>query len=252
MSDRPVSPLRSADAVGATSKRDLFPPTSWSLLARAANPDTVAPAVNDFAELYDNAVRLFILSIVRDREQAQELTQQFFLKVVLPGRLFDKANHTKGRFRDFLKQSIRNFLIDEHRRRTRQKRKGDVEALRPDGFKGGWDAVALESLPAHDAAFLRGWAQSLVRAALARVWIVCQDKKQEQHFRVFEARYFSPAEMPSWNDVGEPFGLDGKKARERGETVARHFRVVVRDLIGLDPDSEEQVDEAILELLSLF
>src|SRR4051812_8156795 len=93
-----------------------FPATLWSLLLDAADPQNSA-AVTEFAERYFAAVRAFILAIVRNADEADELTQQFFVTVVLQGKLLRQADQLKGRFRSFMKQVIRNFLVDEHRRR---------------------------------------------------------------------------------------------------------------------------------------
>jgi DNA-directed RNA polymerase specialized sigma24 family protein len=236
------------------SKSDLvFPLTSWSLLARAAASARVTPAVHEFADLYYGAVRDFIGAIVRDPGEAQELTQKFFLVVVLQGTLLHRAERRpEGRFRDYLKQAVRNFLIDEHRHRTRKKRRAAEPDLRPDGLRGGWEAVLQQAVPAHDKAFLRGWAQSLVRTALERVRTTCKQKGQDEHFEMFVGRYLAMGDMPSWRELGAPFKVDEKTARSRTETVARHFRSTVRDLIATDRGSPQRSDEEISELISLF
>jgi hypothetical protein len=46
--------------------------------------------------------------------------QQFFVTVILSGRLLRSANRARGTFRPYLNQSTRNFLIDEHRRLARR------------------------------------------------------------------------------------------------------------------------------------
>jgi len=56
-------------------------------------------------------------------DQAQDLTQEFFIRV-LEGRCLDRADPEKGRFRAFLLTSMRFFLGDEADRHRAQKRGG--------------------------------------------------------------------------------------------------------------------------------
>ena len=94
-----------------------FPLTSWDLLAAASGHGAQsATALNEFAERYYAAVRAFIAAVTRNPDDAEDLTQRFFETVVLSGRLLMRADPHKGRFRSYLKQAIRNFLVDEHRR----------------------------------------------------------------------------------------------------------------------------------------
>src|SRR6185503_6003199 len=99
---------------------DRFPSTSWELLADASRRgDEWATARNELAERYYAAVRAYIAAITRNGVDPDDLTQRFFETVVLSGRLLQHADREKGRFRPYLKQSIRNFLVDEHRRQAR-------------------------------------------------------------------------------------------------------------------------------------
>src|SRR5688500_15472524 len=98
---------------------DRFPSTSWELLAGAARRgDGSTTARNELAERYYAAVRAYIAALTRGASHSDDLTQRFFETVVLTGRLA-RADREKGPFRPYLKQAIRNFLIDEHRHQSR-------------------------------------------------------------------------------------------------------------------------------------
>ena len=56
-------------------------------------------------------------------DQAQDLTQEFFIRV-LEGRYLDRADPEKGRFRSFLLTSLKFFVADEEDRHRAQKRGG--------------------------------------------------------------------------------------------------------------------------------
>jgi RNA polymerase sigma factor (sigma-70 family) len=227
-----------------------FPSTRWELLADASKRGDQSPAaLNEFANRYYAAVRAFIAAVTRNPVDADDLTQRFFETVVLSGRLLMRADPEKGGFRPYLKQSIRNFLVDEHRRQARSVNPD----VRPDALDEGWNSVATEPTPGPDAELLRAWARSLVGMAVERLETICAENGQEQHFRLFVHRYVSdPDNPPSWRDVGAAFGLDEKIARSRADTAVRHFRVLLRNLIASDMGSEKGIDEELQAVIAVL
>jgi RNA polymerase sigma-70 factor (ECF subfamily) len=227
-----------------------FPLTSWDLLAEASGHGGQSTiALNEFAERYYTAVRAFIAAITRDHRDPEDLTQRFFEMVVLSGHLLRRADPQKGRFRPYLKQAIRNFLVDEHRRDTRSV---DPD-VRPDALEAGWDTIATESSPGPDAELLRAWARSLVAIAMERLETVCEEKGQRQHFTLFVHRYVQdPDRRPPWREVGNAFALDEKTARSRAETAARRFRVILRNLIASDMGSDGDIDKELQAVIALL
>jgi RNA polymerase sigma-70 factor (ECF subfamily) len=183
------------------------------------------------------------------------LTQRFFETAVLSGRLLPRADPQKGRFRPYLKQAIRNFLVDERRRAGRS-----VGAdVRPDVLEGGWDAIVPESShaspasPGPDAELLRAWARSLVAMAVTRLEAACQARGQQQHFQLFVRRYMQEDDRrPSWRDVGSAFGLDEKIARSRAETAAGHFRALLRELVASDAGAGADIDQEIQAVIAVL
>jgi RNA polymerase sigma factor (sigma-70 family) len=226
-----------------------FPQTSWELLADAAADNRGGPALTEFSDRYYAAIVAYIAAIVRDSADPRDLTHQFFESVVLSRRLFAGVNRSRGTFRPYLKQAIRNFLIDDYRRRHRRQALEGPE-VHPDTAAGGWDLVAADHTPAPDEAFQRAWAQSLVRIAMARVRTACDQKGQAEHFQLFVGRYLADPE-PSWRELGDRVGLDEKTARSRADTVARRFRATLRELIASDLTSADNVDDEIRRLIAL-
>lgn len=229
---------------------DRFPSTSWELLADAAHRgDGWATARNEFAERYYAAVRAYIAALTHGASHSDDLTQRFFEAVVLSGKLLARADREQGRFRPYLKQAIRNFLIDEHRRQSRT----TANEVPLDGVIGGWNAAAVDGSPSPDEAMLRAWARALVAMALSRLERACEEKQQHEHFEMFVHRYIAdPDHPPSWREVGAPFTLDEKIARSRTETAARHFRSLLRQLIASDLGAGEDVDQELQTVLSVL
>jgi len=149
----------------------------------------------------------------------------------------------------YLKQAIRNFLVDERRRAARSV----TPDVWPDAVAGGWNDLVDESSGAPDEARLRAWAQSLVAMAVARLETDCRAHGQAQHFQLFARRYLTDRDQPpAWREVGEAFGLDEKTARSRAETAARHFRALLRQLVASDIGSEQAIDDELHAMIAVL
>lgn len=80
-----------------------------------------AEALESLCGSYFYPVSVFIRRRGYSYEQAQDLTQDFFLRI-WDGAFFERANPSKGRFRSFLLGAVQNFLSDASDREKAQKR----------------------------------------------------------------------------------------------------------------------------------
>jgi RNA polymerase sigma-70 factor (ECF subfamily) len=137
----------------------LFPATSWTLVVAAGDPrrKEARSALVSLCESYWYPLYAYLRRRGYPADQAQDLTQQFFMRV-LEGRYLDHADPEKGRFRSFLLTSLKFFVADEKDRHRAQKRGG--AAVLPLEFSSGEKRYQRE--PAHDETperiFERRWA----------------------------------------------------------------------------------------------
>jgi DNA-directed RNA polymerase specialized sigma24 family protein len=198
--------------------------------------------------------------LVQDGEQAQELAQEFFTRLSGgTGGLLERARPEKGAFRDYLRESLRNLVRDCYRRNRTE----GLQTHPDQASAGGWEVIELPGYPAAEAAFHHEWVKATLAEALTRVRALCTKRNQQVHLDLFEARYLSEADVaPSWEELGARYSMDQKTARERADTVARHFRLVLRRMLHNEitpPDRsgrwrpqvmEAAIDEEIKALLS--
>jgi len=136
-----------------------FPTTRWSLVVAAGDPHRkeARSALVSLCENYWYPLYAYLRRRGYPADQAQDLTQEFFIRV-LEGRYLDRADPEKGRFRSFLLTSLKFFVADEEDRQRAHKRGGGTVV--PLEFSSGEERYQRE--PAHDETperiFERRWA----------------------------------------------------------------------------------------------
>jgi RNA polymerase sigma factor (sigma-70 family) len=147
-----------------------FPTTRWTLVVAAADPrrPEARAALVSLCEGYWYPLYAYLRRRGYPPDQAQDLTQAFFVRV-LEGRYLDRADPEKGRFRAFLLTSLKFFVADEGDRDRAHKRGGGV--LVPLEFTSGEARYQRE--PAHDETpeqiFERRWAIALLDRVLEKL-----------------------------------------------------------------------------------
>jgi RNA polymerase sigma-70 factor (ECF subfamily) len=145
-----------------------FRTTRWTQVLKAHHGESIdrREALNLLLERYWPAIYAFVRRSGFARADAEDLTQSF-LSRLLDESFWTNVSPDAGRFRSFLKVSLKNFLADEADRQKAIKRGGgkvlslDVEMVEQD----------IESTPQRPAeeGFDREWAWGLLRGALHRM-----------------------------------------------------------------------------------
>lgn len=90
----------------------------WTFVRRAHGEPGEA-AREALLERYGGAIRRYLLGALRDEDAADEVFQEFSLKLV--GGAFQRADASHGRFRNFLKTALFHLIIDHQRHRQRRR-----------------------------------------------------------------------------------------------------------------------------------
>lgn len=231
-----------------------FPTTSWTLLSIARGGGTEAQdALGTLLMRYREPVKAFLRSALHIApDEAADIAHDFFADKVLSGRLMGQYDRTKGSFRPYLKEALRNYVRSKRRGEEAKRRSPDAGLVHPDQLTRGWDSIDLASSTAPEAAFHLAWVRHLLDEALRLVRAQCEAENLTAHFAVFEGRYLSEDPPPKWSELAEPFGWDEKQARNRADIVAARFRSTLLDLVATEVGSEQMAREEIEALLALL
>jgi hypothetical protein len=110
----------------------------------------------DFVARYAAAIQRYLRALIHDPHDAEEVAQDFLLRVVQYG--FPRVRRDGGRFRDYLKTAVRNAALNFLQRRP---------AARPEATDLAQLPAPTDSTHAADQAWTREWRACLLKRALA-------------------------------------------------------------------------------------
>jgi len=177
--------------------RSEFPTTRWTLVVAAADPQRkdARSALVSLCEGYWYPLYAYVRRRGYPADQAQDLTQEFFIRV-LEGRYLDCADPEKGRFRAFILTSLKFFLADEADRNRAQKRGGgNVLSLE---ISSGEERYQRE--PAHNQTperiFERRWALSVLDRVMERLRNEFVHHGRPEHFERLKVFLLGQSDAP--------------------------------------------------------
>ena len=156
------------------SASSIFPRTDWTELGHAAEADEAR--LDRLIRLYWGPLKIFLLATFPAlTSQAETLLQDFAEDKILKKGWLQQADRSRGRFRDFLKTSLRNFVLDRLNR---------AEARHPPVPL----AELEQELVAPEApveAFDLMWARTVLAETLRRMEADCKDPAADQPRRTY-------------------------------------------------------------------
>src|ERR1700722_13855156 len=174
-----------------------FPTTRWTLVVAAGDPQRkdARSALVSLCENYWYPLYAYLRRRGYAPDQAQDLTQEFFMRV-LEGRYLDRADPEKGRFRSFILTSLKFFVADEGDRDRAQKRGGGT--VEPLEFPAGEEPYQRE--PATDETpernFERRWALSVIDRVVERLREEFVHHGRPEHFERLKMFLLGQSDAP--------------------------------------------------------
>ncbi len=238
------------DEVGFRAGRaGRFATTRWSLVLTAGQKASArsTDALTSLCEMYWYPVYAFIRRQGCRAEEAGDLTQEFFTRLLEKGYLHD-ADPARGRFRTFLCTSVRHFLSNERDRARALKRGGGQPSISFDAetAEGHYQLEPRDDLTP-EKLFDRRWAMLLLERALVRL--------QEEHVLAGKAdlfrhlKGFLSAGSGPYRDAADALGMTEGAVKVAVHRLRRRFRDALVEQIAETVANPSEIDAEIAFLL---
>ena len=229
-----------------------FLTTRWSLILSAANGSEEEKARDALAELcrtYWRPVFSFVCRRGYSIEDAQDLTQDFFL-TVLKKNWLHHADRNRGRFRSFLLRSLQNFLIKAAEKTHAHKRGGGVEFISWDDWVAeappqlSIPVQALDSL-APERIFDLTWATTVVEHAFQRLREECDSKGKLWLFQALSSNITDERDELSYANLSAELGITEAAVKKQLHNMRQRYRCLLRAEVSGTVENPADVDDEI-------
>jgi RNA polymerase sigma factor (sigma-70 family) len=226
-----------------------FATTQWTMVLNAAQADG-ARALATLCERYWYPLYAYVRRRTGDYAQAQDLTQEFFARLLEKGVLGHAARE-RGRFRSFLLTAMKNFLANQREKAQALKRGGEKLPLALD-FDSGESRYRLE--PGHqltpERIFERQWTLQLLELVLQRLGREFEQAGKARQFEVLREFISGPREGLSYADAAMALQLSEEAARQAASRLRKRYRDILREEVAQTVNDPQEVDDELRSLLA--
>lgn len=228
-----------------------FATTQWSLVLCAGDRSGGAAreALSRLCSMYWYPVFSFVRRRGHSPDEAQDLTQGFFTRLIEKGDIAD-ADRSRGKFRTFLLSACEHFLANERDRSRAQKRGAGVTHLSID-LAAAEERYqrALSHAETPERLFDRQWSLTLLGSVL--------DELRREYAGAGNERLFD--RLAGFLTMEDDAGSHAEAARDLGMTAGavkvavhrlrRRYRDALRGRIAETVESENDVDDELRHLM---
>lgn len=229
-----------------------FVTTRWTrvLSARGDSSDAKS-ALSDLCAAYYAPVFQFLCREGRTEDQARELTQEFFARLLARGGV-ESADPTRGRFRSFLLGAVKHFLGDVRDRQLAGKRGGGQTPVSIDAENDTESGLHLpdSNRPSPDLQFDRQWAITLLDRALNQ--LAAEHAETNDQYEILKPWLTGDAENLSQRDAAESLGMNEGAVKVAVHRLRKRFRELVKAEIARTTADRAQIQDELNYLIEVL
>jgi DNA-directed RNA polymerase specialized sigma24 family protein len=217
----------------AADRRPAFPSTRWSrILTPGGQRD-----LDQLAREYWRPIQAWLAARVRcDDDRANDLAQEAFAWMLETG-LLDKADPARGSFRGYLKCALANFVIEQHRIASAQKRGGGVAhrdlAAAPE--------VIDTSSKTPDQVLDEAWRRELLQRAETQLQAELEGGARATYYLLFRDYFLADGDEPDHATLAQRHGISKTDVANWLDHAKRRYRAILRQAVSDTVGNEEEL-----------
>jgi RNA polymerase sigma-70 factor (ECF subfamily) len=227
-----------------------FPTTQWSLIISSASDSgpQAHEALSELCRVYWLPVYSSIRHHTASAEEAQDLTQDFFLQL-LNRTILKSADPSAGRFRSYLAVCLKHFLADKADRKSAQKRGGGIAFLPLDAADAELHYASLKDYETPERIFDRQWALIAVTRACEQLEEALTREGRAETYRHLKAFLPGGAEPSPAAAVAANLGISEGAVKVAIHRLRRRYGDILRANVCHTLTDPNEVDDEIRFLL---
>ena len=231
-----------------------FNTTHWSVVLQAGQQHSSQSrdALEKLCRAYWHPIYAFARRKGRGEEEAKDLTQQFFSRL-LERNDFSGLDPRKGKFRTFLLTAFTHFLANERDYANAAKRGGGGIIISLDGLT---DEQLSRSDLAQDCPpaklFDLRWARSIVEQALERLRSEMSTAGKTANFDLLKSFLAAEAHEGEYASVARQMGVADASVAVLVHRMRQRYRQLVREQVAQTVTSPAELDEEMRHLFEVL
>ncbi len=235
------------------ARADTFATTRWTVVLAAGRPGSpqAAMALEELCRTYWFPLYAYVRRRGQTREDAEDLTQAFFARLLEKGFL-ESAGAERGRFRAFLLTALKRFMANEWDRSRTLKRGGGATPLPLDPQQADSQFLAASNDLPPDRAFDREWAVALLERVVIRLRDECVAEGRAGQFDHLKIFLTSGKGASSHADAAAALGTEEGAVRVAVHRLRKRYRQLLRDEVAQTLAQGAYVDAEMAALFGAF
>lgn len=229
-----------------------FPSTHWTVVLKAGNNSSEAhEAMSNLCSAYWFPLYAFIRRRGYSAEEAEDLTQEFFIQII-NGQLLCRLQKEGGKFRSYLLTALKAFLANQWHRQHAQKRGGGRQFVPIDETAEARYQAAASELTMPEIEFDKQWAFTLLNRVLGAVRKDYEDRGSGNlldHLKSFLPGSETPA---SYEQTAKTLHMTETAVRMAVHRLRKTYGRLLREEIAQTISGPEQIDEEIRALIQVL
>jgi RNA polymerase sigma-70 factor (ECF subfamily) len=229
-----------------------LPATRWSVLldARSSDAATRQKALDAFCRMYWMPFYAFLRRRGHSPEDAEDLTQSFFARMLSGDRLENiSTDGSKGRLRSYLLTALGNFATKQWTRQAPQRQAGiislDSEAAETAYLSEPADHATPERL------FEKRWAMAWLDLCIKRLREEYEAAGKGALFEALKPTLALTGAQTSFQAIGAAAGMSEGAARVAAHRLRQHLRVILEEEVAQTVQNPADVSDEMRYLMTV-